>query len=253
MYNLLSANFARLRKNGLFWEEIIGMFLLGVCEVWNQYKLGVKLEAHASLENVFVFYSLFMGILTAIFVTIFVGTEYSDGTIRSKLISGHSRITIYLGNLITNILAMVLVCISYMSAILIVGVPLLGFFKTDMANILLPSLGIFLVVIAWCSIYTFLSMICDNKTATSVIAIVCSFVFVFIAIYAWSVLSLPDYGGSTFRSIVKFVYDFFPSCQAFQYVEMITTHLLEKMSYSLLITVVTTLGGLIIFNRKNIK
>lgn len=253
MSNLLSANFARLRKNKLFWVEMIAMFLFGACNVWQQHKMGVKFGTSPSLENSFFFYPLFMGIITAIFVTLFIGTEYSDGTIRNKLTIGHSRNAIYLGNLITNILAMLFVCVSYLASTLIVGVPLFGFFETDMATILLLSLGIFIVVIALCSVYTFLSMNCANKTTTAVIAVVCSFVFLFIAIYASSVLSLPDYGGNTLRNIFKFAYDFFPSCQAFQYMQMNTTNLIEKMMYALLITGITTFGGLIIFNRKSIK
>lgn len=49
-----------------------------------------------ALDDRFFAYSFFIGILSAIFCSLFTGTEYSDGTIRNKIVVGHSRISIYL-------------------------------------------------------------------------------------------------------------------------------------------------------------
>lgn len=48
------------------------------------------------MEDYFFAQAPLMGILTAAFVSLFWGTEYSDGTIRNKLMVGHCRTHVYL-------------------------------------------------------------------------------------------------------------------------------------------------------------
>ena len=50
-----------------------------------------------------------MGLVAAILTSMFIGSEYSDGTIRNKLVVGHSRMRIYLANLIVCSVACVLI------------------------------------------------------------------------------------------------------------------------------------------------
>ena len=50
-----------------------------------------------------------VGILISIFYSLFLGTEYNDGTIRNKLIVGHKRETIYLASFITGTVAVTII------------------------------------------------------------------------------------------------------------------------------------------------
>ena len=58
-----------------------------------------------------------MGLVAAVFISLFVGSEYSDGTIRNKLVVGHSRMRIYLANLIVCSIACVLISLAYAAGI----------------------------------------------------------------------------------------------------------------------------------------
>ena len=57
----------------------------------------------------------------------FIGTEYSDGTIRNKIVVGHSRSTIYLANLLTCCFAGLIMCLCFILPTLAIRIPLFGF------------------------------------------------------------------------------------------------------------------------------
>lgn len=62
-----------------------------------------------------------MGLVSAIFTSLFIGSEYSDGTIRNKLVVGHSRMRIYLANLIVCSIASILISLAYTAGVFVIG------------------------------------------------------------------------------------------------------------------------------------
>ena len=102
MSDLLAADFTRLVKSQVFKGVIIFcieslLFEVIAAHLNNNLNL-IYLEALLN-TNFLVF-----GILLSVFIGLFIGSEYSDGTIRNKLVAGNSRTAIYLSNLITCIL-----------------------------------------------------------------------------------------------------------------------------------------------------
>ena len=81
-------------------------------------------DYEAQITNVLFIYALTVAILIPAFVSLFVGTEYSDGTIRNKMIIGHTRTCIYLSNLIVSSTAGLGFCISYIVGVIVAGLPL---------------------------------------------------------------------------------------------------------------------------------
>ena len=82
MYNLLKAGFFRLRKDIIFWLFIfittgIGFFAL--------FRISGETQS-ISLSKYINEFIIYIGILIAIFISIFVGKEYSEGIIRNKII-----------------------------------------------------------------------------------------------------------------------------------------------------------------------
>ena len=80
-------------------------------------------QAKALLEGQFFEYAAFIGILAAAFISLFLGTEYSNGAIRNKVAVGHSRLSIYFAGLITGFAASLLCMAGYMLSCLAVGAP----------------------------------------------------------------------------------------------------------------------------------
>lgn len=126
MRNLLSANFARLRRSRLFWIMEAGVFAWGVLAY---YLLKVNTRngyAFDSGNSYFFNEMTFIGITTACFSGFFIGTEYSDGAMRNKLSVGHSRVKVYLANLITILCAGLAQFAAYTLAAVTVGNALVG-------------------------------------------------------------------------------------------------------------------------------
>ena len=99
MAKLLRANLSRLWKSRIFYVGLIFMLLLNVFLVldgWNSGRQGYP----EPLEDMLFQNCIIIGFVCAVVVGMFLGTEYSDGTIRNKIAVGHTRASIYLANLI---------------------------------------------------------------------------------------------------------------------------------------------------------
>ena len=102
MNKLLSANFMRIKKNKTFWSGVIFMFGLGIFFPVRRYVDMVQTGWVNNLDDGFYFCAVLIAIVMAVFCSMFIGTEYSDGTIRNKIIVGQKRSAVYLANAVTS-------------------------------------------------------------------------------------------------------------------------------------------------------
>lgn len=133
MSKLLCTNFMRLWKDKVFWGSI-AIMVIGALYKTISLLSAVNSGGEATLSNVFFNYTTYVLILVSVFCSLYIGTEYSDGTMRNKIIMGYSRTNIYCANLIVSITAMVILCIAHIVPSLI-GVSL-GF-AVSMADTLM--------------------------------------------------------------------------------------------------------------------
>ncbi len=275
MNRLLASNFSRLKKNRIFWAACVCMFAFGVALVVNKYLDQVMYHSVEILDNVFFVYAIAIGLVIAVFGSRFLGTEYRDGTIRNKLIVGHTRSRIYFVNLITNIAAAFVLCLCFLVPVLVIGIPLLGTLTVRMDIILWMLLGTFLLAVAFCSIFTMFSMVCSNESAVVAASMLFLFAFFIVAVVVNAKLEAPEFvpyyslsesGGmeshmepnpkyltESERVYYQFIYDFLPTGQAIQYASMSAIHLWQMPLYSLLVSIGTTAAGVTIFRHKDIK
>ena len=284
MINLLSANFSRLKKNKIFWIGIGAMFIIGLLMTVTRYQDSLRNNnIQVSVDNIFFGYTVLIGAFCAVLCSLFIGTEYSDGTIRNKLVVGHNRSTIYLSNLIISTVAGLLTSLAFIITVSAVGIPLLGWFQADIKTVLLFFISSIMLIIAFTSIFTLISMSNQNKAIVAVICILSFFLLFFLAAYIDKRLTAPefynaytftdnagnmvsesmptpdysmpnpDYLDGTLRDIYTFFYDFLPTGQAMQLSNMSATHLWQMPLYSLLITIAATLGGMLYFRKKDLK
>ena len=102
MRKLLSVNFSRLWKDKIFWLCMGAMLIYSVVYMLNgSRQAAISLsEYNYSIDKYYFHFALAIGAFCSLFSSMFLGTEYSDGTIRNKIIVGHTRTSIYLANLI---------------------------------------------------------------------------------------------------------------------------------------------------------
>ena len=276
MSKLLSANFLRLRHSKLFWAGMLLMFLFGLFPVLSQYNMHVRYGYDTVLDSVLFGYTIFIGFVVAVFTSLFVGTEYSDGTIRNKLIVGHSRIAIYFANLVTMGAAALLFCLSCMASTLALGLPLLGAPVTGLQTLCLMLFGSLLLAVAFAAIFTMVSMVCSNKAAVAIICLVVMFLLLIGTSWVIAQLTMPEfyenyaltgegeievienvrnprYPTGVWRDVLEFLNDFLPTGQSIQYSQMQVAHPWLLVLWSFLIALGTTLTGVLVFRRKDIQ
>ena len=175
MIKLLKAGFFRLKKDVIFWLFIF--LTIGMA--------GFTLFRYLSNEGVYLDkilneFIMYIGLFIAIFVSIFVGKEYGQGIIRNKIIVGHSRISIFLSNLIISIVVSLLCELIYLIIVFLIGIPLFGQMQMSFSQFAMVLLNTALVIISFCSIYNFITMICSEITISISICIIL-FVAMFVA------------------------------------------------------------------------
>ena len=174
MSKLLNANFYRLKKNVCFWIIIIIMSLLGVYLYinYNGFNPSGCVNCVNQLGSVFFGYISFNFLVLPIFTSLFIGSEYSDGLIKNKIINGHKRTSIYLSNLFISIIVSFIYSIAYMIFAVIIGLLLKNDITISLHKFIFLLFDTILLNIAISSLFTFVSMSVSNKARSSIISLV---------------------------------------------------------------------------------
>lgn len=275
MSKLLVSYFSRLKKSKLFWAECIFIFVLGLYLVGNKYWDLIKYKNAVQLDNGLFAYTIVIGFAMAMFCSLFLGTEYSDGTIRNKIVVGHPRIRIYFASLIVNLAAAFFMCLCFLIPVLVVGIFLVGPLEMEFQAVLGMLLGSFCLTAAFCAIFTMTSMVWSSKAAVAVTGMMWVVLFLAVAGIVNSKLEAPEYVTNYTmsesgqlelytepnpkylkdkeREIYQLIYDLLPTGQALQFAFLKVVNLWRLPLYSLFVFAVFTLLGSFLFVRKDIK
>lgn len=275
MNKLLAANFVRLKKSKVFWVCMLLSAVFALLMDFSLYRM-LREGGEPTLEGSLFAFVPFIGIVGAAFVSLFIGTEYSDGTIRNKIIIGHSRGAVYLANLITCGVGGLLMCLVYMVIYTSLGAAIIGWFTIPMEGLLLLLLCCVALTVCLISIMTVVVMLNQNKAVTAVLSIILALALLFAGSYTMNCLNQPEYyagyeqaadgtiqreelhknprylSGTT-REIYEFVSDFTPGGQQIRFGGMQIEHPWRMTGYSALITIVVTGAGVTAFRRKDLK
>ena len=287
MYKLLNAGFSRLIKNKIFWGIVVITVIIALGLVFNRISSSGFFENE--LEPVLTNYIYFIGFFIAIFTSLFVGTEYSDGAIRNKIVVGHTRKNIYLSNLIISISVGLFIEFVYLILVMIIGIPTLGGLQIPIDKFLFILLDMIFIVIAYSSIFNFITLMCSDITIATVICII-AFIGMFVVsefvvspiandkkYYSNYVTNEngevietqkrlnPNYVGDFAKQVYKNILYIIPSGQAFQIQSTMSNLSFEndrymtdediKLAwiYSLGLIIVINGIGMYFFNRKDLK
>lgn len=275
MSKLISSNFSRLWKNKIFWLCMGGMLIYAVAYMLNVGRSSVSpaIGETYTLEQYYFQFLLYIPFFLAVVTSMFLGTEYSDGTMRNKLIVGNTRTNIYLANLIVTFAAGLLIMgVWFIGAL--VGVPALGFFSFSLANLVVYLLLCVLLVAAYSAINTFIAMLSSNKTMTVLIslALTCSIFFCAQLYFALEVAETiptiilggtapmvgegtpnPNYIGGAMRSVFQTLLDILPTGQSVNVAFLNTERPNTMMLSSVAVTAGVTALGIALFRRKDLK
>lgn len=276
MHKLLKANFSRLIKNKVFWLSMAAVFFLSLFNILNFYRQTISVEgmAGAGLEDNFFEFLPMLGIISSIITGLFLGTEYSDGTMRNKLIIGHTRTNIYLSSAVTAAAVSAAITLS-MFAGGAAGVPLLGFQKMTLPYVLLYILTGVLSSAALSALLTLIGMNCSRKAEAAVIAILSAIAMMVMGSVIYNMLQEPemisemvmtssgidhtephlnpDYVGGTLRAFLTTLLNILPSGQQILMANLELVKPTRCLCYSAGLTTVLTICGIAMYRKKDLK
>ena len=281
MLKLLHANFYRLKKNKVFIGIIIITIIASFVILFNTYQGNITNEKYnmqkTQIDRTYTIYINVISFLIAVFVSIFIGSDYDNGTIRNKIIVGHSRKNIYLSNLIVSIIVGLVLEIIYLTIISIIGIPLIGKIQMNILDFLYIILDMILLIIVFSSIFNFISMICSNVTLSTVgslLLILIMYVFCMsISGIAYSTKELKiqdfdengnlvtkyledeNYPGDFKKNLCKTIINILPTGQAMELseVNIDINEIKIYPLYSLGVILIINILGIYMFNKKELK
>lgn len=280
MRKLVSANFSRLFHSVIFWLGLSFMFGLAAFAVSMRFR-DVLLEpeyVYPTADGLWFVGGMYIVIVLAVFISIWIGTDYSDGTVRNKLMVGHTRGEIYAANWLVCTAAALMMHIIYIVTVAGLGYLLLDPFETPVRTLVLCSLASIATVIAMSSLFLLIAMLVRSKSTGAVAAMITALVLMFGVVTIFNKLNQPEYmedyrigtNGEIVlgdpvpnpsyvrgikRQIFVFITDFSPVGQMIQYGngDDLPENLVLFPWYSLMITVTTSVGGWLLFRRKDLK
>ena len=104
MLNLIKADLMRLSKHKLFYLILFMLCFCGWGFLYTASCPGCATTTSIDATETLLFIAAYNLFALILFGCLFIGTDYSFGTIRNKLISGQSRLKIYFSNLFLLIL-----------------------------------------------------------------------------------------------------------------------------------------------------
>lgn len=273
MSKLLRSNFSRLWKNRIFW--LCSGF---VCVCSAAYMLNAafdQTEYYLNIDNYYFQLVPFLGLFIAVFTSLFLGTEYNDGTIRNKLIIGHTRADIYLANWIVCFTAGLFFLAAWLVSSL-VGIPFFGLWKIGIPG-LLTYIGIAVFfTAALTGIMVLLSTLLTNRAAAQVVAVLLFLGLMLLALNAYGRLWEPEFyngimimadGVPTYydpqpnpryvsgaaRILLEWIMDILPTGQGILMATQEISHPIREIICSVLIASGTTFFGILAFRKKDLK
>lgn len=279
MRKLLSANFRRLFCSKIYWLCVVFMTGFAAFSVCSRYFQTIKYEdyPYPTADALWFIGGMYISVVIAVFVSLWIGTEYSDGTFRNKIMVGHTRSELYFSNLIVCNVGALIIHIAYMLVIASMACLLLKPFETPFRVLCVMSLASVLSLIALTSIFVLIAMLIHTKATGAVVSLLVAMVLIIASMTICNKLAAPEYIDSlentingefvqmeqqpnpryldgTKREIYQHTLNLIPTGQMIQYGELAYPEDLAYFPlYSLVVILLSTGMGTVIFKKKDLK
>lgn len=160
MRKLLSAGWFRLRKDILFWIVVIGCAVSGV------------VFAAMNQRHFDDWWLIPVYVLLAAYLSLACGREYGDGTIRNKVICGHSRGQIYLSTLIVNLGACLMMVAAFLLTYVVLRLTVFPIHTVISAgDWLLCALNFTLGCMVFTTVFTMVAMLIPSRALSAIVSL----------------------------------------------------------------------------------
>lgn len=279
MSKLLRSNMFRLSKTKIVWFDLFLLFAVTIVVMLNNCRQAIHMHelgyvGYNTMDKYYFLLVPIIGIFMCVAISLFLGTDYADGTIRNKMIVGYTRKEIYLSNLLMSFIISFAFTAVYFGGSLI-GLTKLEPWKISGGQLLLCILVCVINSFAIASILTLIGMISHSKVATAIISVFIVPGMILAAAVIYSKLQEPEmtsgmiitangieagepqpnpsYVGGTMRSVLQLLIQILPAGQGI----LIANGDIENAGlfilYSFVIMLATTVFGIFVFRKKDLK
>lgn len=272
MYNIIMSNFQRLFKSRLFYSCLLGMVVFSVFIFWLQYDRLFKQE----VEIVPLLFSScsILGFLQALFICLFFGMDFQDGTLRNKIMIGHNRPSIYLANVIVSFVAGLLFLMASLLSMLILVVLFIHPEDISMVSFLIMCLLSVLLTASYTAIFVCILMMSADRTHSVVLSLLFMILTVGGTLYILNTLYEPEltnalviengqnimklipnpkYATGMKRAMLTFLRDFLPASQGFSISGLAEGNPICMGGYALFLAILPSVVGMWFFKKKDLK
>lgn len=192
MNKVLYSDISRLKKSKIFLGCIISVSLYCIYACVNQYITLKRFDTTSSLDSYLFCSMMLSGLLVSIFCSLFVGTEYSDGVIRNKIVVGQSRKGIYFSHFITCFLTATILFLVGLIVTFVIGSFLFDKMQMSFFQFIIIGIDCIILNMAYASLFNLVSMSIPNKAYASIINILLFFFLIFTAFVLYQSLKQPE-------------------------------------------------------------
>ena len=277
MRTLITENFFRFRKDRFSWCVVGIIVILSLVNVFNSarsYEAMADAGFILSLEDYYFNQAPLIGAFLALLISMFLGTEFSEGTIRNKLCIGHKRDEIFLSNFISCALATIALTSVWLliSALLFGLIGPLEMSISEFVGCILVAMGF---AVSFAALYTVIGSLSSNKAMTIIYTFAVFIIFAIAASGLYDRLCEPEmnegmmlvgtqlvemeptpnplYLSGAIRTVCEVALELLPTGQALLLSDVAVEYPVRAISLSAVFTIVTLLVGSMLFRRKDIK
>ena len=274
MRKLITASFSRLWKEKLFWLVFAFMSIGSVCYNWIGYNEINNPQIY--VEDILFCMLPVSSFVFALFISMRLGTEFEEHTIRNKLIVGYSRTQVYFSEYLTCMAASVILLAVMLLCSGLFGLFLSLEFLSDWTDIAFLVFGCVLMALVFSAMFVGISMNVGSKAASLVASIVFLFAILLLASFCINALEEPlmaytnviisvedgvqfgdlvenpAYVDGTQRMIYELIADILPTGQAIQMNNLEFERSARWPAFSLIMLIIATVAGYIPFRKRDI-
>lgn len=188
MSNLLHAGIIRYLKSIVFWVMLMISLIFG-------FITGAIIDSSTDLQNPFF---LMFFLITAIQISLIIGTEFNNGIVRNKLIAGHGKSTVFISELLLSLIFSTALIIVFYGAFIVFNI---GWFGTmTSGDIVLTALGVWLMYLSFAAVCTAVCFFIPyNSAVAAVVNIILVIAMAFGVTEIRSKFNEPEFNFSHFQ------------------------------------------------------
>lgn len=278
MNKLMDANLFRLKRDKVFWACFAILLCAGAGIMANGVRQCRALAAEGytvALAGVGFRLAPAVGLALAVFAGLFLGTDHSEGALRNRLMVGHSRERVYLAGLGAAVTAAFALTAAWLLGSAVLALPNRDLWQMGAGQTVLLVLVALGSALSLASILTVVGMLTEKKSTAAVVSILLVLGLLLASTWLYARLQEPEmntglilttqgmewgdptpnprYVSGTLRQVFRLLLDVLPTGQAVLLADLATARPVFQLGASLTVTAVTTLLGLALFRKKDLK